>query len=222
MGRRVITVLLPQVVPEPAYDTYEMLRTDAEGKSRRPLGPQDLQAMYDVAQKRSTDWCTAVLGYAFPGIDRSSTVDGWMLILADEMDLNPPLPHSVIEARKQLQEIEERRNQQAKERREREQCRWDTALAAAAAGVDVAVRENTRHSGVNGALRHATPADDLVSGRSRKHLADRALCETARRANPLALSEPVDAPANCVRCLDYMGKVRPLTAPASPTSAQEG
>jgi hypothetical protein len=219
MRRHVVTVLLPRPVADPAYDTYEMVRTDAERKSRGPLGPEDLKSMYEVADRRGNDWCTAVLGHSFPGIDRSSSVDGWMLVLADAMELDPPLPPSVVEARKRRQEHEDLLAQKAKERREREKRRWDAAVAAA--GVEMTVRENTRHSGVGRSLRHAAPKDDLVSGRSRKHPADRGLCETPGRSNPLHLSEPVDAPANCHRCLDYMEKVRPADAPAPPTAAEK-
>lgn len=218
MRRHVVTVLLPRPEPEPAYDLYQEVRKDAERKSRGFLGPEDLKRMYEVAERRGYDWCTAVLGHSFPGVDRSSTVDGWTLIFADELRLDPPLPPRIVEQRKLRQESEELRTRQARERREREQRRWDAALAAA--GVEMTVRENTRHTGVGGSLRHAAPKVELVSGRSRKHPADRGLCETPDRANPLHLSDPVDAPANCHRCLDYMEKVRTLDAPAPPTPGE--
>ncbi|MCG8971779.1 hypothetical protein [Streptomyces sp. CL12-4] len=218
MRRRVVTVLLPQPEPEPAYDLYQEVRKDAENRDRGPLDPRAIQQMEEVARRRGHDWCTAVLGRSFPGIARSSGVDGWTLIVADELHLDPPLPPRIVEERKRRQEAEERRAQQTMARQEREQRRWDAALAAA--GVEMTVRENTRHTGVRGPLRHAVPKTDVVSGRSRKHPADRALCETPGRANPLHLSEPVNAPANCNRCLDWMEKVRTLDAPAPPTAAE--
>lgn len=220
--RHTVTFVLPRPEPEPAYDLglHQELLKDAEAKSRGPLGPADLKQMYAVAERRGSDWCTAVLGYGFSGIDRSTSVEGFVLILADELGITPPLPARIVQARQQQREREELRARQARERREREQRRWDAALAAA--GVEMTVRENTRHSGVKGSLRHAAPKDDLVSGRSRRHPADRGLCETPGRSNPLVLSEPVDAPANCVRCLDYLEKVRPLDAPAPPTPTERG
>ncbi|MEU2969066.1 hypothetical protein ABZ687_29315 [Streptomyces ardesiacus] len=218
MRRRVVTVLLPRPEPEPAYDLYQEVRKDAEGRAHGPLGPQDLNRMYEVAKRRGRDWCTAVLGHSFPGIDHSTSTDGWTLIVADELRLDPPLPDPVVRQRSLQKKAEELRAKQEQERKEREQHRWEAALAAA--GVEVTVRENTRHTGVGGSLRHATPKTDVVSGRSRKHPADRALCETPGRANPLHLSDPVNAPANCYRCLGWMGKVRPLDAPAPPTPAE--
>lgn len=219
MRRHVVTVLLPQPKPDPAYDRYEFVRTDAERASRRgPLGPDGLKSMNEVAERRGIDWCTAVLGYVFPGVGRISSVDGWMLVRADQMELDPPLPPSVVEARERRKAAEERQAQQRKAHQEQEKTRWEAALAAA--GVEMTARENTRHTGVRGSLRHAVPTVELVSGGSRKHPADRGLCETPDRSNPLHLSEPVDAPANCHRCLDYMGKVRPLDAPVPPTEAE--
>ncbi|GAA5070794.1 hypothetical protein [Streptomyces similanensis] len=218
MRRRVVTVVLPNPEPEPAYDLYQEVRADAERRSRGPLDPQKLKEMHEVAGRRGRDWCTAVLGHAFPGVDRSSTADGWMLILADEMRLDPPLPQRIVAQRALRQEAEELRAKQEREQREREESHWEKALAAA--GVEMTVRENTRHTGVGGRLRHAVPKEDLVSGRSRRHPAERGLCETPGRTDPLHLSEPVDAPANCHRCLGYVGKVRALDAPAPPTPAE--
>ncbi|MFE1206292.1 hypothetical protein ACFW5V_31915 [Streptomyces sp. NPDC058762] len=218
MRRRVVTVLLPRPEPEPAYALYQEVRKDAESRDRGPLGPQALNRMYEVAQRRGRDWCTAVLGHSFPGIDHSTSTDGWTLIVADELRLDPPLPDRVVRQRALQKKAEELRAKQEQERQEREQSRWEAALTAAS--VEVTVRENTRHTGVGGSLRHATPKTDVVSGRSRKHPADRALCETPGRSNPLHLSDPVNAPANCFRCLGWLGKVRPLDAPAPPTPAE--
>jgi hypothetical protein len=218
MRRRVVTILLPAPEPEPEYSLYQEIRVDAENRSRGPLGPADLKLMYEVAERRGRDWCTAVLGRHFPGIDYVSSVDGWTLITADELQLDPPLPTRIVEARRRSQEANEAREQKSRELREKEKRRWDAALAAA--GVEMTVRENTRHTGVGGSLRHAVPKDELVSGRSRKHLADRGLCETPDRSNPLHLGDPIDAPANCHRCLAYMEKVRTLDAPAPPTPGE--
>ncbi|MGY4936239.1 hypothetical protein ACWD7T_35225 [Streptomyces sp. 900116325] len=216
--RIVVTALLPPPEPEPEYPLYQQIRVGAEHRGRGPLGPADLKLMYEVASRRGGNWCTAVLGRDFPGIDYVSSVDGFTLIAADELALDPPLPTRIVEQRKRTQEANEAREQKFRELREKEKRRWEAALAAA--GVEMTVRENTRHSSVRGSLRHAVPKDELVSGRSRKHLADRGLCETPDRLSPLHLGDPVNAPANCHRCLSYMEQVRTLDAPAPPTPGE--
>ncbi|GAA2439578.1 hypothetical protein [Streptomyces glaucus] len=219
MSRRiVVTALLPEPDPEPTYPEYEEIQAEARRKSHGPISQQAIQNMQEVVQRRGGDWCTAVLGRPFRGLRSTGTREGWMLILADERGLTPELPARVLEDRKRARDAQELREKRTRERFEREMRRWEAALAAA--GVEMTVRENTRHAGVGGSLRHAVPKEDLVSGRSRKHLADRGLCETPGRTNPLHLSEPVNAPANCRRCLAYMEKVRTLNAPAPPTAAE--
>lgn len=218
MRRRVVTVLIPQPGPEPAYAEYEGVRSEAHRRGGPFVSLADIDRWTEVARRRGGDWCVAVLGKSFPGVRSISTVDGWTLIVADERDLNPPLPTRILEDRKRAQEAQELREKRDQERREREVRRWKAALAAV--GVEMTVRENTRHTGVNGPLRHAVPEEELVSGRSRKHLAGRGLCEMPDRADPLHLGEPVDAPANCRRCLAYMEKVRTRNAPAPPTAAE--
>ncbi|CAM5236699.1 hypothetical protein [Streptomyces griseomycini] len=218
MRRRVVTTLIPQPDPEPAYPEYEDVRREARRRKGPFVNLADTDRWTEVARRRGGDWCAAVLGKGFPGAYALSTVDGWMLIVADERGLNPPLPARIVEDRRHAQEAKELREKQVRERQEREMRRWQAALAAA--GVEMTVRENTRHTGVGGSLRHAVPKEELVSGQSRKHLADRGLCETPDRANPLHLGEPVNAPANCRRCLAYMEKVRTLDAPAPPTAAE--
>ncbi|MDV6291316.1 hypothetical protein R2F25_38545 [Streptomyces sp. UP1A-1] len=188
MRRRVVTVLLPRPEPEPEYDLYQEVRRDAEGRNRGPLGPEDLKRMQEVAARRGRDWCTAVLGHAFPGIERSTSLDGWTLIVADELRLDPPLPDRVVRQRALKKEAEERRAKQEQERREQEQRGWDAALAAA--GIEVTVRENTRHTGMGGSLRHATPKTDVVSGRSRRHPARPRAVRDARPREPPAPERP--------------------------------
>ncbi|MGW2550090.1 hypothetical protein [Streptomyces sp. NPDC001635] len=215
--RSIVTALLPQPEPDPAYDLFHEIRAHAERKSGGPLDPADVQRMDEVSGRRGPDWCTAVMGRYFHGVPRISTTEGWMLIIADELQLDPPLPPSIVEERRIAEEARKQREARAKERRQREQERWETAKAKAP--VDLTPMENTRHTGVGGSLRHAVPAVELISGRSRKHKADRGLCETPDRANPLRLG-PADGPVNCHRCLDYTPKVRTLDAPAPPTEAE--
>lgn len=216
--RQVITVLLPLPEPEPEYELYEELRKEAELRSRPPMGPTDLQRMYDVAARRGRDWCTAVLGRSFPGIDRVSSVDGWMLVAADELNLDPPLPRRIVEEREAAERQRQTREALATVELEMAKRRWN--LIAGGAPVVLTVHENTRHTGPNGAKRHAVPPVDVVSGKARKHKAGAGLCETPDRSNPLHLGDAVNLPPNCVRCLEYAAKIRAADAPAPPTDAE--
>lgn len=216
--RQVITVLLPPPEPEPEYALYEELRREAELRSRPPLGPDDLQRMYEVAARRGYDWCTAVLGRGFPGIDRVSSVDGWMLVSADELNIDPPLPRRIVEEREAAEQRRKAQELARQEKLETEKRRWN--LVAGAAPVTLTVHENTRHTGPHGATRHAVPSVEVISGKARKHPADRALCETPGRANPLHLGDAVDDPPNCARCLHYAATIRATNAPVPPTDAE--
>ena len=87
-----------------------------------------------------------------------------------------------------------------------------TALATCQVPVTVQPNVHGRRYGTgmgDGPLRHAVPAIDAVSGRSRRHPAGRALCETPHRARPLTLGPPAGAPATCVSCLKYTAIIRP-------------
>ncbi|MET8696918.1 hypothetical protein ABZV65_30760 [Streptomyces bauhiniae] len=218
MRRRLGIPLRQLPEPEPAYGLYQQLRVDAESRSRGFLGPDDVRRFEEIASRRGGDWCTAVLGYTFPGINYVSTIDGWHLVHADELGIDPPLPARIIQAREETAARDRERQRQETERRDRERRQWDALVAAA--GVEVTVRANTRHTGTSGALRHAVPNTELLSGRSRRHLPGRGLCETPGRADPLHLSDPSDDPANCRRCLTYMEQVRALGAPVPPTAAE--
>ncbi|MGW0032991.1 hypothetical protein ACWDXD_24640 [Streptomyces sp. NPDC003314] len=217
--RHVVTVLLPQPEPEPTYPEYEELRREARGKDGGPIGGRAIARMEDVVQRRGRDWCTAVLDRPFPGLDRVPSRDGWMLILADERGLEPALPDRIVQERRAAEARRQERAAAAAAKLEREKRRW--ALVTAATLIVFEVRENTRHSGVGGSLRHVTAAVDLVSGRSRRHAAGMALCETPGRTNPLHLGEALDdLPPTCQRCIAYAGQVRTLDAPAPPTPGE--
>ncbi|MFF8696217.1 hypothetical protein ACF08W_28800 [Streptomyces sp. NPDC015144] len=175
--------------------------------------------MEDVIQRRGVDWCTAVLGRHFPGLRHTPSVDGFTLLVADERGLAPELPESIVRERAAEEARRQEREAQAAAKLAAEKRRWD--LVTASTPVSFSVRENTRHTGVGGALRHVTAAVDLVSGRARRHTAGRALCETPGRTNPLYLGGPLeDLPPTCRRCIEYAGLVRTLDAPAPPTPGE--
>lgn len=218
MRRRAVTGLLPELGAEPAYPEFEEVREQARRSGRGPLGMDTIGRMEEVAARRGGDWCTAVLGRGFPGIRRVSTVDGWMLIVADERGLEPPLPPRIVEERQAAEERRVGRERAAVVELNMAKEAW--RQLAVKAPVPLTVRENTRHTGVDGSLRHIVAAVDLVSGRSRRHTAGMGLCETPERANPLHLGGAVDLPPTCFRCREFVAKVRTLDAPAPPTAAE--
>jgi hypothetical protein len=61
--------------------------------------------MAEIAQRRGGNWCTAMLGRSFPGIRHVSTVDGWTLIVTDTRNLDPALPHRIVEERAATQAV---------------------------------------------------------------------------------------------------------------------
>jgi hypothetical protein len=215
----VVTALLPQPDPEPAYPEYEELRQEARRRDRGPIGDHNIARMQDVIQRRGGDWCTAVLGRPFPGLRHAPSGDGFMLIVADERGLEPKLPESIVKARAVAEARRKEREAQATAKLDAEKRRW--ALVTGSAPVPFTVRANTRHTGPRGSLQHVTAAVDLLSGRSRLHKAGMGLCETAGRSNPLHLGEALkDLPPTCRRCIEYAGQVRTLDAPAPPTPAE--
>ncbi|MFF0698351.1 hypothetical protein ACFYU4_37675 [Streptomyces tendae] len=216
--RQMITVVLPPDEPEPEYELYQELRRDAENRARGFLGPDDLARMTEVAARRGGAWCTAVLGRGFPGVQRISSVDGWTLVAADELNIDPPLPHRIVEEREADEQRRQARATLAAMKLETAKRQWN--LLVGAAPVTLTVHENTRHTGPNGSTLHAVPAVDVVSGKARRHKAGAGLCEIVGRANPLRLGDAVDRPANCVRCLEYAAKIRKVDAPAPPTDAE--
>lgn len=205
MRRRVVTITLPTPVAEAEYPEYDQVRIEAERRSRGPLDPQKLQEMEEVASRRGRDWCTAVIGRNFGGIAYTPCADAFMLLVADERDLEPPVPKRIAAAR---QEFEEQRAQDRARRagqREQERQRWELALATCP--VEVAVRANLNRAGSRGLL-HATTKVPVRSDRG-VHPAGRALCEHKR--SPRRLGEPIpDGVATCRSCVTYVAKIRPM------------
>ena len=169
-----------------AYPEYAELREEAERTCPRFVDPRGLLKDEEMRRRRGYDWCTAVLGRAYSP-RAITTVDAHMLKIADERNLDPPLPQSILDARAEAQRREQKRTEQRQAYKERDVAAWADALEQC--DVPVHVRPNTRgrrtpgHAdGFNdGPLRHAVPDVDAMSGRSRRHPVGRALCETEPR-----------------------------------------
>ncbi|MEV4212652.1 hypothetical protein [Micromonospora sp. NPDC049662] len=203
--------------PQPAYPQYTALRAEAERTCPRFVDPAGLPRTAAMVGRRGSDWCTAVLGYPFPGLGRGgiSVLEAHLLGLADERDLNPPLPAPVLRWRAEAAEARAEKQRRIDAARDRDRQAWQTALSGCP--VPLQVRANVAGRRTNSPyladpLRHAVPTTDAHSGtvrRPRQHLAGQALCETAGRARPLNLAaQPTDQPVTCVRCLAYTPMIR--------------
>lgn len=205
---------LNETPPAPTYPEYQELLAEAVGAARGFLDPRSIYVKQALIARRSDNWCLAVLGRPCYGLGHISSVEAELLVLADAAGIDPPLPQWVIEGRAETARREAAEQERRAKLRQRDEEAWKAAREQCT--VEVEVRQNTtarvRGRGGRENLGHAVPLVDAMSGRSRQHRAGRALCETSNRARPLALGEPVDAPATCVRCLAYAVAVRPVVA----------
>ncbi|MGW3627798.1 hypothetical protein [Streptomyces sp. NPDC000880] len=220
MRRRVVTVSLPTRAAEAEYPEYDQVRTEAERQSRGPLDPRKLNEMEAVAHRRGNDWCTAVIGRTFAGIAYIPSTDAFMLLIADEMGLEPPLPERIVEARRTFDAQRAEDRQRRADAREQECKRWE--LATASCPVKVTVHSNLKRGQMR-ELRHAVPVEDALSGQNRRHPAGRALCEMPDRPHPRELGEALEegTAATCRSCVKYVGLIRRVSDPAPPTAAEQ-
>lgn len=194
--------------PAPTYPEYEQLRADAVAAAAADGGFVDPAKLRRVqALQRSWDWRVSVLGH---DDQHRSITDMHTLLLADERDLEPPLPQWLLDARAEGERLDAEKQAARKARADADQEAWEKVLAQAKVGLRV-LRNGTARTryGQWHNLGHAVPVEDAVSGRARRHRAGRAVCETADRARPLNLDGGEDGPVTCVRCLDYVPKLRP-------------
>lgn len=203
--------------PEPAYPDYPALREQAERVFGPFVSPQEIAEGDQVLRTRSDDWAAAVLGKPFPGsLQAISTTDARMLILAHRQDLDPPLPERLLRWRREDAQRREQDEARRRDAQRRLQQRWDEVRVQCAIPVEVRLNarggRRTRGYGSSGHLGHVVPLTDARSPR-RRHQAGRALCETSRRSTPLVLTDPVDEPATCHRCLDFARTAQPASGP---------
>jgi hypothetical protein len=194
--------------PAPTYPEYAELAEAARRGAPRFVDPANLYPCAAAAARRGADWCTAVLGFPFPGVRRLTVVQDRLLVLADAADIDPPLPDWIVEAR-----AEGARRQAALQEGRRARARADDAAwhaALARSSVELQVREGSRprtRGGTSEYPRHAVPVRDVYSGTRavRTHHAGRALCESERRARPRRGHRP----ARHLRALPALGAAGP-------------
>lgn len=197
--------------PAPTYPEYQALLDEAHRTVPRFVDPANLYPARPVAARRGADWCTAVLGRPNGPYERRSRVEDQMLIVADQADVDPPLPDWIMQARAEGERVQAERDAATRARLQRDADAWAAVLADTTVPLEVHHGSRPRVRGLTSELlRHAVPTADVVSGarRLRVHPAGRALCESEQRSKPLALDGISDGPVTCVRCLDWAPRVR--------------
>lgn len=208
---------------EPNYPEYGTIKFKAARTVPAFVDQRYIDQLTEIIGRRGHDWCTAVLGYPFPGLRHTPGSEAHMLVVADEENLRPPLPDRIVAERAARAERDKQETAARKAIAARDARTWRDALAVCKVPHLLTVRPNATgrrlvrgHS--TGPNRHVVPAQTLHSGpqrnRPRIHTAGRALCETPKRT-PMRLAEPVDAPATCVNCLQYVRLVRLPEQPAA-------
>ncbi|MFG2408789.1 hypothetical protein ACGFR8_31485 [Streptomyces brevispora] len=210
-----MSITLPTPMPEPEYPEYDQVRAKAERRSRGPLDPQKLTEMEAVADRRGNDWCTGVIGRSFGGVAHIPCADAFMLLVADEMGLEPPVPQRIVAARREFDERREEDRARRTERQEHARRRWELALSTCT--VKVTVHANLNRGGRQ-VTSHAVTDVPVRSSRG-VHAAGRALCEHKR--NPRRLGEPIPGGvATCQSCVSYVAEIRPMDVPGPATKAE--
>jgi Asp-tRNA(Asn)/Glu-tRNA(Gln) amidotransferase A subunit family amidase len=202
--------------PAPTYPEYAQLLADATEAVRKAghfVDPVELRRVMHL--HRSWDWKTSVLGYVGDGT--ATRLEMYLLLLADERDLEPPLPQWLVDRRAADARADAERQAAYQRIEDLDQAAWEKARADCP--VEVAVRRNGHARTRNGRMHqlgHVVPLVDAVSGptdRPRRHPAGRAVCESETRARPLDLSGGTGGPATCDRCLKYTPHLRPAGEP---------
>ncbi len=218
---RRMTLQLPAALPpKPTYPQYDQVEALARQLTPQFVDPANLHPERHIMAERGDDWCTAVLGRpAYPGV-WMSVHEQYLLIAAHRLNIDPPLPDEIVEARRRADERKAEQERRIAAAHQRDRDAWAAALAGVVVDLDVYAGTHAR---VRGALHepigHAVPRVDVYSGpagRVRVHRAGHGLCETPGRPRPLGLNwrpESADIPATCDRCLAWTPKVRGTEQP---------
>lgn len=200
--------------PAPTYPEYDAVVELAYKLKPQFINPANLYPETEVVYRHGYDWCTAVLGRPYHFGVRITVHEQYLLIAADQLDINPPLPDWIVEGRRAAEERQAELDRRREAARQRDRDAWAAALAAATVDLNVHYGSRPRVRGyLHETLGHAVPPADVYSGtrKVRVHPRGRALCETPTRAKPLAISDqpaPDGQPATCVNCLEWTPKVR--------------
>lgn len=197
------------------WDGHTRLHAKAQQLARGFVSPHFLAQVQEVARRRGHDWCTSVLTVTWSGLRGATSTHCHLLVLADEEDVDPPLPAHVERARVAAAQRAAALGEEHDRQSVADAARWAEAADRTQVAFEVRPNVRGRRTGTglaSGPLRHATPLTDAYSGtggRHRAHAAGRALCETPGRARPLPLGSPTLEPVTCARCLLWAARVRP-------------
>lgn len=208
--------------PTPIYPQYADLRAAAEQAARGFVDPATVYRPDEIARRRGYDWVTAVIGRPYHGVRSVSVVEARLIDLADAAGVDPALPQWLVDERAETAQRQRLRDDGRAAARRRDEQAW--AIARQGCPVAVEVRPNLTaqvRNSVREHLGHVVPLADAMSGRSRRHAAGRALCETANR-RPMRLGEPTSDPATCMRCLQWAPKVRGAEPAGEPATVAAG
>ncbi|KUF17351.1 hypothetical protein [Streptomyces silvensis] len=189
-------------------------------RARREAGPfVDPRIVSSPRYFHNREWAAAIVGRPDFSVGDWSTL--YLLAIAMDAEPDPPVTRAQLAAQAAIEEraLSAEANRALREQHTAARHRTEAAAWAAAVRtclVKVIVCENRYgrvRDGARERLRHVLPLGEVFSGRRRRHLAGRALCETPGRAKPLALDEdPIAAPATCQRCLSYVSQIRMAAA----------
>ena len=151
--------------PQPAYPQYDAVLAEARRITPQFVDPANLAPETDVVRRRGDDWCTAVLGRPYGWTSRITLLEQYLLIAADQLDVDPPLPTWIVEGRLAAAEAQAEKQRRVEAARQRDRDAWAAALAEATVEIDV---HHGSHARVRGSLYeslgHAVPRADVYSG----------------------------------------------------------
>jgi hypothetical protein len=185
-------------MPTPVYPEYPALWDQARRAAHGPVDPTHIRGIEAITHARGADWCTAVLGRSFTGLQHATVAEAQLLRLAHERNLDPPLPDEIAPAR-QAADHRTLLAGQRQQQRDHDRREWTAAQGQASVPAEMLqVRANMRGGGRSahrggGPLRHVVPTVDLWSGpdrRPRRHPAGRALCESEHRPGRCSWAGP--------------------------------
>lgn len=209
---------LGRPAPPPTYPEWPDLLDEASARARRPVDPAGIYKLEETIDRRGNDWCTAVLGYAYPGLRYISHTHAEVLRVADERGIEPPLPRYITEGRERERLRREAVAKMAADRQNARNAEW-TALAGALPVPAVVLHNYESHRHYDGYVQgvdHIVLLEDLRVGRLARARGE-ALCETPSNAKNLDFPEfptpDQDRRPSCKTCIRTACRVTGREAP---------
>lgn len=203
--------------PPPEYPEYGTLRADADRLAGPFVDPADVHHRIPaLVDRRGHDWVLAVLGRGYGGPGSLYGSDMALLKLADERDLNPPLPAHILARRAEQRARQDEAEQARLARLKLLDEEW--AALRAALPVPVEVYHNyTSHRHYEGYVQgkdHILVEAELHVGRLHRFKGE-PLCFTPSNAHNLVyFDDPGDhRRPECRACIRTACRITRLEAP---------